>query len=71
MDVAVMVAVVLLGGAVGGVYTMLNFEFVGDLVSLPQPGVQEEFARERVQTTPWLVGSSSRAAVKVTGALSA
>jgi len=68
-DVAVMVAVVLRGRTAGGVYVALNFGSVGDFVSFPQSGEHEEFARESFQTTPSLVGSSSRVAVKVMGAL--
>lgn len=69
IEVAVIVAVALRGGAAGGVYTAENFGFVADFVSFPQSGEHEEFASERLQTTPWLVGSSSRVAVKVRGAL--
>lgn len=65
-DMAVIVAVALRGRLGGGVYTALNLE---DVVSFPQSGEHEEFASERLQTTPWPVGSSSKVAVRVMGAL--
>ena len=56
------------GGATGGVYTTLNFGSRVDLARVPQPGEQEVFAKESVQTTPSLVGSFCKLAVRVMGA---